>query len=160
MRLRNNVCLGVSLAALAASFVAPGTAGHATTGGSKGIAIDVVPKHDLEDVQQVTVTVRGFRPRQVIGVQQCPSPPGPNTEPPFTAQDCDPDADSSAGRSDYQEGTADADGSFTVRFSARRRIQAADGGALDCARRQCAVAAFPADDVTDEYAYDDISFRP
>ena len=39
-----------------------------------------------------------------VGIEQCPSPPGPNTAPPYTAEDCDPQADASAGVSDYREG--------------------------------------------------------
>jgi hypothetical protein len=150
--------LSLGLAAAIVLWASPLT--FATTGGTQGLVIDVTPREGLSDGQQVNVTGSGFPPGQKVAIQQCPSPPGPNTQPPFTADDCDPDADASPGRSDYREAMVDSSGSFTTGFSAHRIIRAADGtGPIDCTKRPCAIVAFAADEATDDYAYDDISFR-
>jgi hypothetical protein len=155
-----NLRLVLSSGIVSVTILATSPLTFATTGGTSGIAVDVAPKENLADGQQVRVTGRGFRAGQKVAIQQCPSPPGPNTEPPFTADDCDPETDGSADRSDYRETMVDRDGAFATDFSVHRNIRAANGsGVIDCGRRQCAVVAFPAEDTTDDYAYDDISFR-
>jgi hypothetical protein len=159
--LTSRVFLVVSAAVVSAAtvYMTP-LAGLATSGGTPGIAIDAAPRRDLGDGQTVTVSVRGFRPGQLVGVEQCPSPPGPNTEPPYTAQDCDPHADSSAGVSDYREGHADDRGEFQTAFLVRTHIRTADAkGVIDCAHQQCAVVAFLTEGDGDAYGYDDISFH-